>query len=83
MELGLFFPDNKRGLSKKGSFLKFEQSFNIDMERMLVKKAHHVIKSQDVNKNSILISILKGFFKTIIERIRKMPKIDKFGYQRI
>ena len=45
MELGLFFPDNKRGLSKKGSFLKFEQSFNIDMERMLVKKAHHVIKS--------------------------------------
>lgn len=41
MELGVLFPDMKRGLSKKGSFLKFESSFNIEMEKIMVKKAHH------------------------------------------
>lgn len=80
MELGIFFPDMKRGLSKKGSFLKFESSFNIEMEKIMVKKAHHYSKDIEYNRNVLLTSILKSIFKRVIERVRSISLINKSGY---
>ena len=83
MELGILFPDMKRGLAKKGSFLKFESSFNIEMEKIIVKKAHHYTISQESNRNIVLQNFIISLFKRVIERIRRLPIIGKFGYQQI
>ncbi len=71
----------KRGLAKKGSFLKFDSTYkNIDMERMQIKKAHHFDKVGEVTRNSVLMSILKGLFKSLIEKVRRVFLYDKFGF---
>lgn len=70
----------KRGLSKKRSFIRFENNFNIEMEKMIVKKSHHILPTKEVNRNSVLINIFKNFLKTIVFRVRELPCINKFGY---
>lgn len=80
-ELSILFPDLKRGFVKKSNFIKFKSTIDIDMERMLAKKSHHFEKSE-LNRNSVLLSILKSVLKGIIEHIRKC-RFNKFGFQQI
>lgn len=51
------------------------------MEKMIVKKSHHILPTKEVNRNSVLINIFKNFLKTIVFRVRELPCINKFGYQ--
>jgi hypothetical protein len=63
----------KRGISKKGSFLKFEnQTVNLDMERMEVKKCHHYEKEIEYSRSVLLMSVMKTILKISIEKIRKI-----------
>ena len=81
LELSVLFPDLKRGITKKTSFIKFKSALDIDMERILAKKSHHFEKS-DLNRNSLLLSILKSILKGIIENFRRL-RFDKFGFQQV
>ena len=81
LELSILFPDLKRGIVKKNSFIKFKSALDIDMERILAKKSHHFEKS-DLNRNVVLLSILKSMLKGIIEHIRRL-RFDKTGFQQL
>lgn len=81
LELSILFPDLKRGIVKKNSFIKFKSALDIDMERILAKKSHHFEKI-DLNRNSLLLSILKSILKSLIEHIRQI-RLDKNGFQQL
>jgi hypothetical protein len=81
LELSILFPDLKRGIVKKNSFVKFKSALDIDMERILAKKSHHFEKS-DLNRNVVLLSILKSVLKCIIEHIRRI-RLDKWGFEQL
>lgn len=81
LELSILFPDLKRGIVKKNSVIKFKSPLDIDMERILAKKSHHFEKN-DLNRNSLLLSILKSLLKGIIEHIRK-NRLDRNGFQQL
>jgi len=81
LELSILFPDLKRGIVKKNSFIKFKSALDIDMERILAKKSHHFEKT-DLNRNVVLLSILKSMLKGIIEHIRRV-RFDKLGFEQV
>ena len=81
IELSILFPDLKRGIVKKNSFIKFKSALDIDMERILAKKSHHFEKT-DLNRNVVLLSILKSMLKGIIEHIRRV-RFDKGGFEQL
>lgn len=84
MELDLFFLDSKRGLAKKGSFLKLDSGVMIEMERMIAKKSRVFdMNKLDFNRNSLLMAILKGLLKALIERVRKIRCLSKNGLQQL
>ncbi|EGR34543.1 phospholipid-translocating p-type flippase family protein, putative [Ichthyophthirius multifiliis] len=84
LELNIFFPDMKRSLVKKTSFVKLDGTFNIEMERMLVKKSHQFDTNRlEFNRNLLLMSLLKGIFKGIIERVRQVKIFDNFSFQQL
>lgn len=81
LELSILFPDLKRGIVKKNSFIKFKSALDIDMERILAKKSHHFERT-DLNRNTVLLSILKSILKGIIEHIRRL-RFDRNGFQQV
>ncbi|EAR85282.2 phospholipid-translocating P-type ATPase, flippase family protein (macronuclear) [Tetrahymena thermophila SB210] len=84
LELDLFFPDAKRGLTKKGSFIKQDSDLNIEVQRILVKKSKVFDPSKLLfNRNSLMVCLLKAILKALIERVRKVKIYTKFGYQKL
>lgn len=81
LELDLFFIDLKQGLAKKGSFMKLDSGVMIEMERLIVKKSRVYDPNKlEFNRNSLLMSVLKGVLKAGIERVRKIKFLNKFGF---
>ena len=79
------FPDMKRGITKKGSFLMFDNSnaVNLDMERMEVKKCHQFERNLEASRQSILLCFIKAILKQLIEKTRKLGVVGKFAFQQI
>ena len=76
----MFFLDSKRGLAKKGSLLKVDSGVMIEMERLIVKKSRVFdVDKLEFNRNSLLMSLLKGLLKALIERVRGIRCFNKFG----
>lgn len=45
------------------------------MEKIVIKKAHHFEKNTEFSRNVLILTIFKGFFKTLIEKIRLFDSI--------
>jgi len=79
-EMSLMFPDTKRSLLKKDSFLA-TKSFNMDMDKMLARKAH-MFEKGEINRSTAILTIVKCLHKSILEKSRR-KRLDKFGFQQL
>jgi len=79
-EATIIFPDFKRILLRKDSFLK-NKSPNHEMEKMLARKSH-IYEKGEISRNIVILATLKGLLKSYMEKVRK-SKFNKFQYQQL
>jgi len=79
-EMSHLFPDTKRSLLKKDSFLS-TKSFNPDMDKMMARKSH-MFEKGEINRNTTILTVAKCLHKSLLEKLRR-KRYDKFGYQQL
>lgn len=58
-------------MSKKGSFISLNNNFDIDMQKMLIKKLHNYdLELEEATRNTVLNTIFKTLLKSLNEIVR-------------